>query len=707
MNRVARPGTAALAVLALTVAAPLPASAAPPTGERAAPANPPSARAEQRTPADPGAKGPYRTRSGSYALPSLRMPGVAAPVEMRASVVGPANASGSRPLVLLVHGATRPCVRVADGVPGDTWPCPAGEVPTPAHLGYRHTQELLASQGYVTVSVSAHGAGRSDDVQTDRGAADRSALIRQHLARWAAWAAHPAGAPAVVRSLPKADPGRVLLVGHGAAGAGVNRAVLDSVHPSPHAGDGYRGPVRWTIRGTALIGPTAHGRNPVPDVPSVTVLPGCDGIAHDLPGQAYVDEARLTGSGRALHGAVYLVGANSNYFNSQLTPGRATYPQLAEDDFQEDGERDPVCGPAARTRLTAGQQRAAGSLYVAASARLFLLGDDRARPLVDGTDRRGARPFTGEPARAYSHAVGAGRIRALVPDGSTAVTGGRLCEQVHPDPARSCSGLEGSTLHPHFAPFELVDAEPGRRAVALRWNRSGVPVRMRPARPFSLSGAAALALRVIVPPNTTGTELDVTVTDAAGKRAKLGRVTVDGVPGSAETAAHWAREVRVPLTAAVRAGLDLGRLAGLELTPRTRSGGAWLLDAWGWRPGTPAVRPVSGTLPRVDLGWTEVPEGDRGARTHHVPVRVAGQGTGRVRVYVYGTDQTPENPTGLLRQYGATVRDGALIVPILVRGDTRPGHGQRFVVLVKSTSGVVVGSHRGGLAVREDDGSPQ
>lgn len=159
-----------------------------------------------------------------------------------------------------------------------------------------------------------------------------------------------------------------------------------------------------------------------------------------------------------------------------------------------------------------------------------------------------------------------------------------------------------------------------------------MPTGHRPLAPVSLGGAKDLALRVIVPPNSTGTGLDVALTDTHGRRAALGHVRVDGLPGSGLTASYWAREVRVPLTAAARAGLDLKHVTSLELTPRSAKGKAWLMDAWGWRPGTPAVREAA--LPRVDIGHTTVKEGDSGVRTYQVPVRVSGRGTGQVRVYV-------------------------------------------------------------------------
>ena len=72
------------------------------------------------------------------------------------------------------------------------------------------------------------------------------------------------------------------------------------------------------------------GQNPVADVPSVTLLPGCDGDVADLQGEDFVDGTRGVSRGTALHSAVYVVGANHNYFNSEWTPGEAEAP--AEDD---------------------------------------------------------------------------------------------------------------------------------------------------------------------------------------------------------------------------------------------------------------------------------------------------------------------------------------------------------------------------------------
>ncbi|MFF5969804.1 hypothetical protein ACFY64_40200 [Streptomyces collinus] len=645
---------------------------------------------------DPGRPGSYRTVTGEYDLDPVRLPGYATPVEMTAQVVAPKGVTGSRPLALFLHGRHNTCYKPGseDDVTGD-WPCADGHKPIPSYRGHLRDQQLLASQGYVTVSISANGINAQDLETEDAGAQARSSLVRQHLARWADWTTHRSTAPAAVREAPKADVSRVLLVGHSRGGEGVNRAAMDSLYPPPAAEDGYRGPVRWKVRGAVLIAPTIFGQNPVADVPSVTLLPGCDGDVSNLQGEAFVDGTRGISRGTALHSAVYMVGANHNFFNSEWTPGEAVAP--ARDDFGTDPEQpDPVCAPGAATRLTAAQQHRAGATYIAAAARLFIAGDDRVRPLLDGS---GKRAPSADPARVLTHAVGGRRSGGFLPDGGAKVTGGRRCSAVDPDPAAACLDPETPGSSPHFASWE-TERETGRGAVDLKWSVPGTAARITPAEPLSLRGSQKLALRVFVPPNTTGTRFDVSVTDSAGRRVTLGSVRVDGLPGSADTASYWAQELRVPLSAAARAGLDLRQVKSLELAPRSRSGRAWLMDAWGWAPGTPAVQAAA--LPRVDVGRTIVKEGDSGTRTYRIPVEVSGRGSGQVRVYVLDPD------SGRAEDRLVTVRpgSGAVDVPVEVKGDTAYGDDVEHDIAVKAVRGAVVGKHRGGLTVENDDPEP-
>ncbi|MEN3304141.1 MAG: hypothetical protein V7603_343, partial [Micromonosporaceae bacterium] len=379
-------------------------------------------------PVDPGTPGPFATISGEYRLPDVALPGYAQPVEMQGVVVAPQGTTGQRPLVLLLHGRHDTCYTSTSSSIG--WPCPTGYQPIPSYRGYLQAQQLLASQGYVTVSISANGVNGQDGVLTppdDGGAQARSSLVRLHLGHWADWAgAGRAGAPDVVRSAPVADMSRVLLMGHSRGGEGVNRAALDSLTPPPAAQDGYHGAVLWQIRGTAHIGPTSLGQDPAADVPSMTILPGCDGDISDLQGEMYVDGTRGVSRGFALHSAAYVNGANHNFFNTEWTPAQAVARVAAFDDYIG---HDPTCTSTSANRLTYQQQQTAGATYLAAAARLFLDGDDGVRPLLDGS---GFRAPSADPARVLTHAVGANRTGLLVPSSSVAVsgTGARLCQHV-------------------------------------------------------------------------------------------------------------------------------------------------------------------------------------------------------------------------------------------------------------------------------------
>jgi hypothetical protein len=664
----------------------LDASAPAPLRKQATPAVP---AAQKPAGIDPGVKGPYGTITGEYSLPGVKLPDFPAPVEMQAVVVAPKGAPGRRPLALFLHGRHYTCFNGSDEnqITGD-WPCPAGTQPVPSYRGYLQAQRLLASQGYITVSISANGINGQDFAADDGGAQARSSLVRLHLADWADWAGGKRGtAPAVAKAAPPADMSKVFLMGHSRGGEGVSRAAMDSLNPPPAAQDGYHGAVRWTIRGLLLIGPTIFGHDPAPDVPSATILPGCDGDVSDLQGQMYADATRGVSSGRALHSALYAIGADHNFFNTEWTPGQAAAP--AFDDFY--GDDDPLCSLGrAPSRLTAAQQQTVGATYIATAARLFVAGDDRARPLLDGS---GVRAPSAGSARVLSHAIGAARTAAIIPDTSVQVTNGRICSEVTDVEAQAClvagQGFVGGS--PHFVGFWSAVPEPGRYAVLL--NGTGTAT-VRPAKPVSLAGAQSLALRLIVPPNSTGNRFGVSVVDTRGHRTSLGDVRVDGVPGTDLTTSYWAQELRVAVPR------KLGAVARLELTRKGGSGQAWLIDAWGWRAGTPSPRPVA--LPRIDIGLLTVDEGDAGTRTYQVPVQVKGHGTGKVRMFL--TDPA----TYVTKSWVADVKPTTkrISVPVSVIGNTRYGADRRYDVFAKAVRNTMIGHYDGGVVARNDDPMP-
>ncbi len=632
---------------------------------------------------DPGKPGSYDTTKGEYRLDPVRLPDYAQPIEMEAVVVAPEGAAGKRPLVLFLHGRHFTCYsKTNPGVTTVNWPCPEGLTPVPSHRGYLRSQELLASQGYVTVSISANGINAQDALTADAGAQGRSSLVRHHLAKWADWTANRGSAPEPVRTAPPADMAKVLLVGHSRGGEGVNRAATDSLTPPP--GDtGFSGPVRWSIKGDVLIGPTIFGHNPAPDVPSVTLLPGCDGDVSDLQGQILVDQTRGVSRGIALHSALYVVGANHNFYNSEWTPGQAEAP--AFDDFSNPGT-DPVCAPGTATRLTADQQQAQGATYTAAAAHLFLSRDERVLPLLDGS---GVRAPSADPARVLTHAVGGDRKPLVVPSAATTASGSaRVCLQVSVDPATSCGPRS-----PHFVGLRGAGTQPERLAVALKWSAAGQAGVVGLPSPVSLAGSRSLALRLAVPANTPASSFEVFVTDRSGRRS-LGAVSVTGLPGSNRTSALWAQEVRVPLPA------GLGRVSALELVPSSASGEAWLIDAHGWDAGLPPVPPS--TLGRADAALVSVAEGDSGTRTHTVAVTATGNGTRTMRVFF--TDGTSTTVHTRL----VTMKPGEHRVEfsISATGNTRWSTDLLRPLAVQAIHNVVAGAAIGGLFIRNDDPLP-
>jgi hypothetical protein len=108
--------------------------------------------------ADPAAKGPYQAQRLRYTMPDLTLEGYPAPLEVVAEVTAPIGAPGTRPLVLFLHGRHSTCYRGGpNGQASGDWPCPPGWRPVPSHTGYRYITDVLATQGYLAVSISANG----------------------------------------------------------------------------------------------------------------------------------------------------------------------------------------------------------------------------------------------------------------------------------------------------------------------------------------------------------------------------------------------------------------------------------------------------------------------------------------------------------------------------------------------------------------------
>jgi hypothetical protein len=644
---------------------------------------------------DPGRPGPFQPATYSYRLPSRPMPGFREPVEMVGHVVAPLDAPGTRPFVLFLHGRHYTCfVPGTDRISGN-WPCKSQERPVPSHLGYRYTQHLLATQGYVTVSISANGINGQDWRADDGGAAARSLLVRRHLRLWASWAT-TGEAPAELRNpVGRADLERVLLVGHSRGGEGVDRAAIDTSATAP-----------WDIDGQVLIGPTAFGRQEAPYVPTVVMLPYCDGDVIDLQGQAYVDTGRDVLRDPALRSSVMVMGANHNYFNTEWTPGISRAPSF-DDWYDRD---DPVCGRGQDPRLTAREQRAVGKAYVAGAARLLLRGDERVLPLYDGSR---ARVESAGDADVRTHALGA-RRSLIRPGARTEVVASpraqaRLCEGRSEGRAkRYCGAGYPSFRTPHWPAARYGKVVPTDKALELGWDAAGARGGLILDSPVDFSSASSLDARVVVDPRRGPVQVDVRVVDAAGHRAVLtplrqGRLAA--LPGRSPLGKLWAQTLRVPL--ADVGNVDLAALRRVDVIARSEQGRVWVLDLAGRRPG---LRTVPDRIaPRVDLGSVSVAEGDGpGPGTLNVPVTVHGTLSQPARLSVQVVDFTADRGE-LPPPYVLRLAPGQrhAVIPISFERDNRDDiRLTEYSVIAYPLRGVMTGDYLGSGQVRDDDPTP-
>lgn len=567
-------------------------------------------------PADPGVPGTLATSTSDYELEGITVPGMPEEVEMVGHVVEPETADPAHPLVMFLHGRHSYCYNPATDRVGWRWPCAGAQVPIPSQLGYDYVQKVLASQGYVTVSIAANGINAQDGNTPDGGAAGRSQLIQAHLDQWADW---------VTAGEKEADLGKVVLVGHSRGGEGVSRASLEIPLTAP-----YR------IVGQVLIAPTNFGHQTTPYVPTVTLLASCDGDVIDLQGQAYTDLARGLATGdTAMKSSVLAVGANHNFFNTEWTPGLAAAP--ANDDWGGEGG---VCGKGTPTRLTAAEQRRVGKAYVSGAVHLFASGEQDYRPMYDGS---AVHVASADPAVVLSETVGGDR-RFLVPGPDAALTtpagaDTTLCKGTTPF-GRTQKPLCGKYARTTEAtPHWPQDGSliPTDKAFQMDWEATGGTGGLALGSPLDLTGRDWLDLRTVVDPKVGDVSVQVRLTDQEG-----GSVQVDPAGGQLVPALphgdrytpgkYWAQTLRVDT--ADLGGIDVSKVSAVELVATGDRGRLWVLDLAAVTAPLPAV-PVK-RVPIVDLGRVKVDEGGPGTQVAEVPFTVTGDVVDPGVFWVYG-----------------------------------------------------------------------
>ncbi|HEX6732560.1 MAG TPA: hypothetical protein VF074_21255 [Pyrinomonadaceae bacterium] len=299
------------------------------------------------------------------------------PVELTASVHSPTGLPGGPyPLILLLHGRHATCF-TGGGAAFLEWPCTTGgSQPIPSYKGYDYLSEVLASNGYIVVSISANGVNAVDNRVRDLGALARAELIQKHLDILNTFTT-TGGAPFGTKFVGKIDMSRIGTMGHSRGGEGVARHfVLNNFLGAPYG-----------IKAVFPLAPVDFNRFIVNNAALSVLLPYCDGDVSDLQGVHFYDDARynVPGDLSPKH-YVLVMGANHNFYNTIWSPS-SPFPGAVDDwlAFVPGGHSDGQCGTVGgNQRLTEAQQRGTGLAYMAAFFRAYVGGESQFVPLLTG-----------------------------------------------------------------------------------------------------------------------------------------------------------------------------------------------------------------------------------------------------------------------------------------------------------------------------------
>ena len=541
---------------------------------------------------DPGTPGPLAVTREEYnfgdtAFQPSDFPG---PVELTASIHYPTNlAAGPFPVILFLHGRHETCFSGSGGK-FLQWPCTNGRQPIPSYKGYDYVSQVLASNGYVVVSVSANGVNAVDNGAPDFGALARAELLQKHLDILKTFNT-TGGAPFGTKFVGKFDLTRVGTMGHSRGGEGVVRHyVLNNEWGAPYG-----------IKAVFPLAPLDAMRFTVNNAALDVLLPYCDGDVNDLQGVHFYDDARYNVPGdTAPKHYVLVMGANHNFYNTVWTPSNGV-PGAVNDWllFVQKGQQDSQCGTGKDSkRLTEAQQRGTGVAYISAFFRAYVGGESQFIPILTGDAPPPASAQTNDIFVSY-HAPANLRLDvnrllnnnnlsvnflggAVTP---TALTPYDLCGG-DPEPANKCLPTARNAQQPHTVP-SAVSRAPGLTQLRTGWNdltgnyRNNIPSSLG-----NVSGFQALQFRVSVnfadPRNLAGLAQDfrVVLTDASGASSSVRVSDVSGAlyypPGEIFPVPKAVlNTVRIPLSAF--GGVNLNAVRSVQFTFNERLQGGLLI----------------------------------------------------------------------------------------------------------------------------------
>jgi hypothetical protein len=544
---------------------------------------------------DPGTPGPLSVTREEYNFgDSAFVPsGFPGPVELIASIHYPTNlAAGPFPVIVFLHGRHATCF-VGGGSALLQWPCASNNSqPIPSYRGYDYVAEVLASHGYVVVSVSANGINAVDNSVFDLGAQARAELMQRHLDILRTFNT-TGGAPFGTKFVGKFDLTRVGTMGHSRGGEGVVR----------HYGLNQELGAPYGIKAVFPLAPVDFNRFVVNNAALNVLLPYCDGDVSDLQGVHFYDDARYNVPGdQAPKHYELVMGANHNFYNTIWSPS-SPFPGAANDwlAFVPGGHSDSQCGTVkGNQRLTEAQQRGTGLAYMTAFFRAYVGGETQFLPILTGDAPPPASAQTNNLFVSY-HAPDNPNLRfdvnRLLNDTNLTVnTLGAAATQVALTPYELCGGEapqattclpdQSNARQPHTTPSARSSAR-GLSQLKTGWNNlTGNYKNDLPTTLGNVSGFQALQFRIAVnfadARNLAGLAQNfrVVLTDSSGGTSSVRVSDVSSAlffpPGSVGPVPKVVlNTVRVPLTAF--GGVNLHNIRSVAFTFNEQAQGAVLV----------------------------------------------------------------------------------------------------------------------------------
>ncbi len=543
---------------------------------------------------DPGTPGPLAVTREEYdfgdtAFQPSNFPG---PVELKASIHYPTNlAGGPFPVIVLLHGRHATCFN-GSGAQFLEWPCAPSHQAIPSYQGYDYFSQVIASNGYIVVSVSANGVNAVDNSVFDLGALARAELMQKHLDILKQFNT-TGGAPFGTKFVGKLDLTRVGTMGHSRGGEGVVRHyVLNNSQGAPYG-----------IKAVFPLAPVDFNRFVVNNAALNVLLPYCDGDVSDLQGIHFYDDARYNVPGdQAPKHYELVMGANHDFYNTIWSPSSgvpgATNDWLA---FVRGGNNDSHCGKGkTNQRLTEEQQRGTGLAYMSAFFRAYVGGETQFIPILTGDAPPPPSAQTSNLFVSY-HAPDNPQLRLDVnrlldstnlttntlgaAATQTALTPYDLCGGDAPQPQRCLPG-QPNARQPHTTPSARSPLR-GLSQLITGWNDlTGNYRNDLPAALGNVSGFQALQFRVSVN-FTDARNLDglaqnfrVVLTDASGASSSVRVSDVSGAlyfpPGETGPVPKIVlNTVRVPLSAF--GGVNLRTVRSVQFTFNENAQGGVLI----------------------------------------------------------------------------------------------------------------------------------